>query len=735
MAPEATSFRTKLLVAMMLVVLVITATVLYLAQRNVEADVARHLHEEFRSEVGSLLAVQESRMETIAERCRALASSVRIRAALEEGDIEDLYLNAQVELRGVLDSSGMEGGTDQSLLHATFFRFLDAKGAVMSPSSATTEPWEAQLSMIAAPATGQVGYVTRRTIEGLAVMDQVIATPIISTDTGEVIGAIILGFIPIELTTKESAKNIKSGIWCKGELRLPQSEESSSDTLSREVANALNKPLGNSTVEIDGAPHLLFYKLLNPSSHFPPAYEVCLYPLADSIARTREVRWKIIGAGLLLVVGGLVASHFISVGLSAPVTRLAQHSAEHRERREQAETALEISREELLVLNAELQMALSDLKSSQHQIIQQERLRALGQMASGIAHDFNNALVPILGFCELLLLSPTILGDKQKAVSYLETIQTAAKDASSVVGRLREFYRPGKTGMAFGSVQLKRLVEQVITLTTPKWKGQAQANGATIEVSLELESVPSISGDESALREALTNLIFNAVDAMPAGGTLTLRTRRGDDCAVIEVADSGTGMIEEVRKHCLEPFFSTKGEGGTGLGLSMVFGIVQRHSGSLDIQSQPGSGTTFIIKLPLEGVTTIRTSSSVDAKLQLPLRILVVDDEAPVRDTLAAILTTDGHIVVTAVDGAEGLKRFASGQFDLVVTDKAMPRMNGEQMAAAIKNISPLTPIILLTGFGLFHDKEEFPQVDVLASKPIRIPALREAIAEALRHS
>ncbi len=353
-------------------------------------------------------------------------------------------------------------------------------------------------------------------------------------------------------------------------------------------------------------------------------------------------------------------------------------------------------------------------------------------MASGIAHDFNNALVPILGFSELLLLSPAVLADRQKTAKYLETIQTAAKDAASVVSRLREFYRPNKDDREFAPVSLKRLVEQSITLTKPKWKDQAQASGATIEIALELEPVPAVAGEESALREVLTNLIFNAVDAMPGGGTITLRTRRNGDFATLEVSDTGTGMSEETRTRCLEPFYSTKGERGTGLGLSMVFGIVQRHSGSLDLRSELGKGTTFIIKLPLQEPGAERDLEKPVRIAQRSLRVLVVDDEAPVRDTLAAVLATEGHEVELAHDGADGLRRFGAAKFDLVVTDKAMPGMSGDQMAATMKQVAPHVPIILLTGFGHFHEKSDFPGIDVLASKPIRIPNLREAIASAI---
>lgn len=728
------SFRTKLTAAIMLIVCAVTALALFVAGRSGEAGVQAQLQREFQGEFAQLFAVQETRRAAVTERCRTLARSVRIRAALEENDVQDLYANGAVELRDVL-AGGPGPRLDARLPRAEFFRFLDVQGAVLLPPvAAEAQAWEVQFTMAALPAEQQVGYVFAKTADGAEALHEIIATPIVATDTGEVIGALVLGFAAGDFGGQPGGPESKSGTWSQGRLRMPALAASASAALGGEVAKAVGADRSGSgffRVRADGAPHLLFYALLNPNSRFPAAYQLGLYPLAGALARQRQTRWQIVGAGALLLLAGLGASHLVSARLAAPVERLAEDSAENRTHRVRAEAELELTHDELRTRNAELQRAMDELTAAQQHIIQQERLRALGQMASGIAHDFNNALVPILGFCELLLLSPAILADKAKSVRYLETIQTAAKDAASVVSRLREFYRPDKSDRAFAPVHLKRVVEQAITLTQPKWKDQAQANGATVEVVLELEAVPPVAGEESALREVLTNLIFNAVDAMPAGGTLTLRTRRSGDTAVLEVTDTGTGMSEAVRLRCLEPFFSTKGERGTGLGLAMVFGIIQRHSGALDLRSAVGEGTTFVITLPLQDAAPVSLAAASTRPAQRPLRILVVDDEAPVRDTLAAVLAADGHEVTLATNGAEGLRSFGAGKFDLVITDKAMPVMNGDQMAAAIKKVAPTMPIILLTGFGLFHEKEEFPDVDVLTSKPIRIPTLREAIATA----
>ncbi len=389
------------------------------------------------------------------------------------------------------------------------------------------------------------------------------------------------------------------------------------------------------------------------------------------------------------------------------------------------------AKEALEATNARLEQALNDLQRAQSGLIEQERLRALGQMASGVTHDFNNALAPILGFTDLMLMRPQMLDDRDRTIEYLQTIHTAAKDAGNVVNRLREFYRAREVTEVFPPVSLNSLVEQALALTQPKWRGQAQAGGITIEVRQELADIPAVPGNESDLRELLTNLVFNAVDAMPEGGVITLRTRVDAAFVVLEVADSGMGMNEEVRRRCLEPFFTTKGERGTGLGLPMVYGIVQRHEGSVEIQSEPGRGTRFEIRLPLEHSRMGSEADSGPGTTVPPMDVLVVDDEPGVLRFVKDFLEGDHHRVETASDGVEGLKKFYSRKFDLVVMDRAMPRMSGDQLAAAIKQAQPGTPVILLTGFGeLMSAKNEMPVgVDAVVSKPVSTRTLRKAIS------
>ena len=375
-----------------------------------------------------------------------------------------------------------------------------------------------------------------------------------------------------------------------------------------------------------------------------------------------------------------------------------------------------------------LEETLLQLKTTQQQMLQQERLRAMGQMASGIAHDFNNSLSPIVGFAELLMRSPDL--PRETTQTYAQLINTAALDAASVIRRLRELYRDRDESPVDRSVDLRRCIDEVVALTRPRWKDQALGQGIAIRVGTRVADVPGFPGDAAGIREMLANLIFNAVDAMPKGGTITVRARAEGAWVRLEVSDTGTGMSDEVRQRCLEPFFTTKGQHGTGLGLSLVHATVERHGGTLAIESEPGRGTTFIVRLPIKDGPAA-TGADVDSPESLrPLHILLVDDDPLVRMSVVAQLNSQAHIVETAANGREGLDRFASGRFDLVVTDRAMPEMGGDQLAATIERSAPDTPVIMLTGFGdLMSAKGEHPPgVDAVVGKPVTLDALTQAI-------
>lgn len=380
----------------------------------------------------------------------------------------------------------------------------------------------------------------------------------------------------------------------------------------------------------------------------------------------------------------------------------------------------------------ELRETVDELRSTQQQVLKQERLHAFSEMAGGVVHDFNNALMAVIGYSDLLLGSPEMLEEKETVTEFLEIMNTSGRDAAHVVARLRDFYRARDISDVFTNVEVNDLLEKAVPMTQPKWKDQALAQGRTINLELDLTKLPTISANEAELRELLTNLIFNAVDAMPSGGTITLRSRRCENGVVVEVADTGIGMSEEVRARCLEPFFSTKGDHGTGLGLSMVFGIVKRHNGSLDVQSEVGKGTTFIIRLPTGSVE--QGAKEETQVVERPLQILVVDDEPVTRDVVTRFLKMDGHQVTTVKDGAEALAQFAERNFDLLLTDHGMPGINGLDLATAAKLACDDLPVILLTGFGHaeLQKEESITEVDVVINKPVPQAALRRAVSKAV---
>ncbi|MBI4202733.1 MAG: PAS domain S-box protein [Chloroflexi bacterium] len=255
--------------------------------------------------------------------------------------------------------------------------------------------------------------------------------------------------------------------------------------------------------------------------------------------------------------------------------------------------------EELLQANSRLEEALRQVQENQAHMVRQERLSALGQLASGVVHDFNNALTPMVGFTSLFLLRPQLLDDKERAMGMIGACHEAAENATKIVARLRDFYRPRQQEEHLAPLDLNEVARKALELTRYVWQQQAAAEGRAIEVRTELGPLPSVAGNATELTEVLTNLILNAVDAIPQQGTITLRTLQEQQNVILHVTDTGIGMPEEVRSRCFEPFFTTKGEKGTGMGLAVVYGAVQRHGGTIDVASEMGKGTTFSIRLPV----------------------------------------------------------------------------------------------------------------------------------------
>lgn len=387
--------------------------------------------------------------------------------------------------------------------------------------------------------------------------------------------------------------------------------------------------------------------------------------------------------------------------------------------------------------------AYDDLRMTQAAAAQQDRLRVLGQMASGIAHDINNAVSPLALHTASLIERETGLSEQMQA--YLGTVRRVTNDVAATIARLREFYREREPESAMQPVDLNALVRQTVDLTRARWADMPQQRGVTISVRQELDAgLPPVMGYDSELREALTNLIFNAVDALPQGGEILLRTRCVADTpprVILEVTDNGAGMDEKTVRRCMEPFFTTKGERGTGLGLAMVSGTAKRHAAEVTIDSAPGKGTTLRLEFSRTGPADASEPVAKIASAPPPMRLLIIDDDPFVLDSMIMVLELDGHTVAKAGGGKEGIEIFRRAQasnenFTAVITDLGMPDMNGNQVASAIKAMSPTTPVILLTGWGQRLRKEgdqiadNDGNVDMVLSKPPQLDELRAALAQ-----
>ncbi len=380
----------------------------------------------------------------------------------------------------------------------------------------------------------------------------------------------------------------------------------------------------------------------------------------------------------------------------------------------------------------QLSQALEDLHKTQRELIRQERINALGQMASGIAHDFNNALMAIMGYADILKTLCNRDGLDNEYSESLQIIRDAAEDAAAVVRRLRQFYKPDEN-ILLAEVDITNMLEHVRSITKPRWSAAAAADGASIAFDIQVTSAPLIAGHEPELREVFTNLVMNAVDAMPEGGNITVASRTEADYVVISFSDNGCGMDEEVRLRCIEPFYTTKGPVGSGLGLAVCHGIIQRHGGRMKIDSSVGKGTTFHIWLRKAGAQQIASAdkSGKHHKPAGPLNILLVDDDPKTLKLLKNYLETEQHSLQTAPSGETALDILEKNTFDLVITDRAMGKVNGDAVAAFAKQKKAAKRVIMLTGFGDLMEarQEKPPGVDMVLGKPVDQNGLREAIA------
>ncbi len=372
-------------------------------------------------------------------------------------------------------------------------------------------------------------------------------------------------------------------------------------------------------------------------------------------------------------------------------------------------------------------------RETESQLHQSEKLTALGQLAGGIAHDFNNLLQAILGYAQLMKQNPS---DVALVTRSLQVLEAAAIDGSETVRRIQQFARL-RPDEQFVPVDLNRVVEEALAIVRPRWEEKIAQENRRLELRLELNMPPTINGRQAALTEVMTNLFLNAIDAMPNGGRLTVITAPGPGgAAVVTVADTGVGMPEAVRRRIFEPFFSTKGEGGSGLGLAMAYSIVKRHGGEIHVQSEPGRGTTFTLTFP--AATPASAASPPPPEASGPrrtARVLVVDDDPQVLGALADLLRSLGHQVTAVGTGREALAAHAPGRFDVVLTNVGMAGMNGWQLAERLRRTDPRVALLFITGWGL--REEDQARLTTLAVqrclfKPVRPAELDAAIQAAL---
>jgi len=351
-------------------------------------------------------------------------------------------------------------------------------------------------------------------------------------------------------------------------------------------------------------------------------------------------------------------------------------------------------------------------------------METLGRMTMGMAHDFNNLLSAILGHTELLRVAADRL-ETGSVDEHVSTIERAARDGASLVERIQRYIRQEQQA-SHATVDLVVLIRDCISLTRPYWYNEPRRQGIEIRVEAALDPVPPLMGSASELRDVLVNLILNAVQAMPDGGTIRFETFAEASRTGFRVSDTGTGMSDAVRERIFEPLFTTKGDAGNGMGLAVSYGIVQEHAGSIAVESDPGHGAVFSLSFPVAPVSDIHTEAEAADEPGRTFRILVVDDESMVRSVLRRLLALRGHEVTEAGSGFEGLELASTREFDLVITDHGMPGMSGREFAGELRRRGFELPVVLLSGDT--HAGTPDDVIGAVLAKPFRIDEIEAAM-------
>lgn len=573
----AASFRAKLLLAMMVVVSGLTATGLYLVEHNAAANAEKELQHDFQAELTALHNVEELRYAALAERCRLLVEKPRIHAALEDNALDLLYPSAKDELRDAMEVETKLPADEQArALHARFYRFLDRNGAVLPPPNQTDvgvlrPEEESQLALKPLPEKQQTGYLLRMAGTEEELIDEIISVPITSTETNEVIAVLVVGFKPVEVEEKRAGEGMKSGIWVNSWLHMPALSESARTAIDQEMTRALAAP--NSAersfrVQVEGNPCLLFYKQLNPGSVFPAAYEVCIYPLAQALARQHRLRWQILGAGALLLISGFAASHLIATRLSAPVEKLAVDSEENRVRRKRAEAVLASTNEEL---------------------------QRSTRFSADASHQLKTPVTVLRTGLEGLLLRENFPEDVYDELSSLlhQTYRlTGVIDDLLLLSRMDA----GRLQLELTPVNLTQLVAE--------WLDDLEALPDELDLEIKMHMPPAlhIVGERRYTSLILQNLLENARKYNRAGGRIHVSARTDDEWVLLTVGNTGPSIPPTAQEHIFERFArGSIGENipGHGLGLNLARDLARLHGGELRLVSSTEKWTEFEVRFRL----------------------------------------------------------------------------------------------------------------------------------------
>jgi len=560
-------FRTRFLAGIMLVVTLVTGAGLYFALREAAANFEDELQRDFQSKLDSEHRVEEIRYAALTEHCRSLARRPRIHAALEDGALDLLYPSASDELRDLTDPDD-----DPSMpgLHANFYRFLDIHGAVISPPNPDevgrlSASDEAQLALKTLPDQQQVGYLYRGKVNGKETVDELIAVPIVSTENGEVISALVLGFAspkPDDTTT-----GIKSGIWLQNRVHLPSLDKDAETALSAEVTTAIastGKPGGRFTTQIGGVRHIVFYNLVNSSSLFPPAYQVCIYPLADFLERQRHMRWQIIGAGVALILAGLLASKIISDQLSQPVEQLARDSEKNQVQREQAEARLE----------------------SKHIELQRS-----ARFSADTSHQLKTPVTVLRAGLEELRTHPNLTPETREEISALihQTFRiTSIVEDLLLLSRLEA----GRLQLENRPVNITRLIASLQDdLST-------QPEGLGVEANIG-SAIIHVRGEERYISLILQNLLENACKYNRPGGIIRIGCHEHEGWVLLTIGNTGPPISPEAQEHIFERFHrgaANENIPGHGLGLNLARELARIHGGDLRLVESRADWTEFEVR-------------------------------------------------------------------------------------------------------------------------------------------